>query len=106
MTTQEQDELQTALRYLKALADQTCLRMLGLLTNQKCSVEELAALLDLKASTVSWHLARLKEILKQYHPDFATLRRDLIGFQHLQREYGVYWRLQLPDERMLRQLAG
>jgi hypothetical protein len=205
MTTEEQDGFQTVLRYLKALTDQTRLGMLGLLANQKRSVEELAALLDLKPSTVSWHLVRLKEIdlvemradgkthiyrlnkrglgqlnkllatpervaslpddvegdawerkvlrdyfedgfeegrlkeipayqkkrrvilkwlanlfewgrrdpekevneiLKQYHPDFATLRRDLIGFQHLQRENGVYWRLQPPDERILRQLAG
>lgn len=200
MTTEEQDEFQTLLRYLKTLADQTRLRMLGLLANQKRSVEELAALLDLKPSTVSWHLARLKEIdlvemradgnthiyrlnkrglgqinkllatpervallaedvegdawerkvlrdyfeggrlkeipsyqkkrrvilkwlanlfewgrmypekevneiLKQYHPDFATLRRDLIGFQLMQRENGVYWRLQPRDEAMLRQIA-
>ena len=50
------------LYYLKTLADQTRLRILGLLAMQKRSVEELAVLLDLRPSTVSWHLARLKDI--------------------------------------------
>jgi hypothetical protein len=56
------DDLQTLLVFLKTLADQTRLRILGLLAAEKRSVEELAALLDLKPSTVSWHLARLREI--------------------------------------------
>jgi DNA-binding transcriptional ArsR family regulator len=50
------------LQYLKTLADQTRLRMLGLLALQKRSVEELAVLLKLQPSTVSWHLSRLKDI--------------------------------------------
>jgi predicted transcriptional regulator len=60
--TTPSDDLQTLLVYLKTLADQTRLRILGLLAAERRSVEELAALLDLKPSTVSWHLARLKEI--------------------------------------------
>lgn len=56
------DDLHTLLIYLKTLADQTRLRILGLLAAEKRSVEELATLLALKPSTVSWHLARLKEI--------------------------------------------
>lgn len=56
------DDLQTLLVYLKTLADQTRLRILGLLANERRSVDELATLLGLKPSTVSWHLARLKEI--------------------------------------------
>ena len=56
------DELRALLVFLKTLADQTRLRILGLLAAEKRSVEELAALLNLKPSTVSWHLARLKEI--------------------------------------------
>lgn len=62
MSQREESELQTLLRYLKTLADQTRLRILGLLANQSRSVEELAHLLDLKASTVSWHLGKLKEL--------------------------------------------
>jgi len=58
---QSQEEMQTLLRYLRTLADQTRLRMIGLLANQQRSVEELATLLDLRPSTVSWHLGRLKE---------------------------------------------
>ena len=186
---ERQEDLQTLLLYLKTLADQTRLRMLGLLAGQKRSVEELAALLDLRPSTVSWHLARLKEIdlvamqaegnthvyrlngkglgrinkllaapervavlddveaqawdrkvlqdflagtyakalpayrkkrqiilrwlvkqfaygrqypekevneiIKRYHPDTAALRRELIGEKLMQREGGVYWRVEL-----------
>lgn len=58
----EQVEMQQLLLYLKILADQTRLRMLGLLATQRRSVEELAVLLNLQPSTVSWHLGRLKEI--------------------------------------------
>ena len=45
----------------KALADSSRLKIVGLLARQPYSGEELAALLDLKASTVSHHLARLAE---------------------------------------------
>ncbi len=50
------------MQFLKTLADQTRLRILGLLAAEKRSVEELAVLLNLQPSTVSWHLARLKDI--------------------------------------------
>ncbi|MGN6757722.1 MAG: DUF2087 domain-containing protein, partial [Thermomicrobiales bacterium] len=36
--------------------------------------------------------AEVNEIIKCYHPDAATLRRELIGHQLLARERGVYWR--------------
>ena len=47
--------------FFKALADANRLKIVGLLAQRPYSVEELAALLDLKASTVSHHLARLAE---------------------------------------------
>lgn len=47
--------------FFKALADANRLKIVGLLAQRPYSVEELAALLDLKASTVSHHLARLSE---------------------------------------------
>ena len=56
------DDFSVLVRFLKALADETRLRMLGLLAARERSVEELAALLDLKAPTVSHHLARLKNM--------------------------------------------
>ena len=46
----------------KALSDASRLKIIGLLAQQPYSVEELAALLDLKASTVSHHLARLVKV--------------------------------------------
>ncbi len=48
--------------------------------------------------------ARLSEreistFLEQYHPDFATLRRELVDNGFLQRERGVYWRREvLPED--------
>ncbi len=31
-------------------------------------------------------------IIEQYHPDCATLRRELIGARLMRRERGIYWR--------------
>lgn len=45
----------------KALADSNRLKIIGLLAQQPYSVEELAAMLDLKASTVSHHLSKLSK---------------------------------------------
>jgi len=47
--------------FFKALADANRLKIVGLLAQQPYSVEELAALLALKPSTVSHRLARLTE---------------------------------------------
>ncbi|MBH8565817.1 metalloregulator ArsR/SmtB family transcription factor [Nostoc sp. CENA67] len=192
----KREQFQTLLQFFKALADESRLKIVGILANQECSVEELAALMQLKEPTVSHHLAKLKElnlvtmrpegnsrlyqldsealqniskeiftpekiasliedvdteaweskvlksylevdtnslegvqrlkeipasrkkrlvilkwlaskfdprvrypertvneILKRYHPDCATLRRELINYQLMQRENGVYWRI-------------
>jgi biotin operon repressor len=48
--------------FFKALADASRLKIVGLLAQRPYSVEELAALLDLKASTISHHLSRLAEV--------------------------------------------
>ena len=48
--------------FFKAFADANRLKIVGLLAQQSYSVEELAALLDLKPSTVSHHLAKLAQI--------------------------------------------
>jgi len=50
------------LTMFKALADANRLKIVGLLAGQPYSVEELAVLLDLKASTVSHHLSRLVKV--------------------------------------------
>src|ERR1041385_6349058 len=48
--------------FFKALADSNRLKIVGLLAEKPYSVEELAALLNLKPSTISHHLARLAEV--------------------------------------------
>ncbi|BAZ01327.1 transcriptional regulator [Tolypothrix tenuis PCC 7101] len=190
------EQFQTLLQFFKALADESRLKIVGILANQECSVEELAVLLQLKEPTVSHHLSKLKELnlvtmrpegnsrfyqldsevlqnlsqeiftpekmasliedvdvaaweskvlknylesdsknieevprlkeipasrkkrlvilkwlaskfdegvqypervvnetLQLYHPDYATLRRELIGYKLMTREEGVYWRI-------------
>lgn len=48
--------------FFKVLSDANRLKIIGLLAQQPYSVEELAALLDLKASTVSHHLSKLSKV--------------------------------------------
>ncbi len=50
------------LAFFKALADANRLKLIGLLAQKESSVEELAAVLDVSASTVSHHLSKLSEI--------------------------------------------
>lgn len=54
----ESDELLT---FFKALADANRLKIVGLLARQPYTVEQLAAILGLGASTVSHHLSKLSE---------------------------------------------
>lgn len=46
----------------KALADSSRLKIVGLLAQQPCTVEQLAAMLGLKAPTISHHLSKLAEV--------------------------------------------
>jgi DNA-binding transcriptional ArsR family regulator len=48
--------------FFKALADANRLKIIGLLAQQPYSVEQLAAILDLRPSTTSHHLSRLAEV--------------------------------------------
>jgi len=48
--------------FFKALADANRLKIVGLLAQQPYSVEQLAALLHLRPSTVSHHLSKLAEV--------------------------------------------
>ena len=185
-------DLQLLLQYFKALADETRLRIVGLLAGREQSVEEIAAAVGLRTPTVSHHLQRLKdldlvamrregtthyyslrlgellrmnrelmtaekvrslasmeggeawerkvlrdffsgeelkeipasrkkrlvvlrwladrfafgerypeakvnEVIGRHHPDYATLRRELIASGLMQRENGIYWRTQPED---------
>ena len=56
--------------FLKALADPNRLKILGLLTGEEATGEELADALELSEATVSHHLTRLKELgLLRVRPD-------------------------------------
>jgi hypothetical protein len=179
----EHPDFTTLLQFFKALANENRLKLVGSIAQQERSVEELAALLDLKEPTVSHHLGKLKDlqlvhrrvegnthyyrldlqklqemqkatlttapppalnddaweakvlgsfvqddrlkdipagrkkrwivlkwlvekfefdrqyseqelnaIIKPIHPDTATLRREMIGYNVMQRENGIYWR--------------
>ncbi len=48
--------------FFKALADANRLKIVGLLAQQPYSVEQLAAMLNLRPSTVSHHLSKLAEV--------------------------------------------
>jgi hypothetical protein len=62
--------LRPVLDVFKALADASRLRLLGVLASREHTVDELAALLDLRAPTVSHHLAKLR------HVGLVSLRSD------------------------------
>ena len=84
-----QEEFETLLQFFKALANENRLKMLGILANRECSVQELAALLELKEPTVSHHLAKLKELgLVEMRIDGNTHlhRLSLESLQTLNRE--------------------
>ncbi|HEX3408506.1 MAG TPA: metalloregulator ArsR/SmtB family transcription factor, partial [Caulobacteraceae bacterium] len=53
-------DLATLLAFFKAMANESRLRIVGLLAERERSVQELAVLLELKEPTVSHHLAALK----------------------------------------------
>lgn len=55
-------DLATLLAFFKAMANESRLRIVGLLAERERSVQELAMLLELKEPTVSHHLASLKAL--------------------------------------------
>jgi DNA-binding HxlR family transcriptional regulator len=62
MTGQPPSDLSPLLDVFKAVADESRLKIIGLLARQPYTVEQLAALLGLRPSTVSHHLAKLAEV--------------------------------------------
>ncbi|MBW4443118.1 MAG: metalloregulator ArsR/SmtB family transcription factor [Plectolyngbya sp. WJT66-NPBG17] len=78
-----QPEFQTLLSFFKALSNESRLKLVGILAQREYSVEELAALVQLKEPTVSHHLSKLKELnLVQMRPDrnthFYRLNQDAL----------------------------
>jgi len=67
------EDRNTLLTFFKALADESRLKIVGLLAQHERSVDELADALDLKAPTVSHHLKRLRDAgLVSMRPDGTT----------------------------------
>ena len=67
------EKFQNLLRFLKALADESRLKIIGILASQECSVEELAMILELKEPTISHHLTKLKQLeLVRMRPEGNT----------------------------------
>ena len=58
---EEQERTSELLAFFKALADGTRLKIVGLLAQERYSVEQLATILGLKSSTISHHLHKLAE---------------------------------------------
>lgn len=74
----DQEKFQIMLDIFKVLADATRLKIVGMVAEKPCSVEELSERLKLKASTVSHHLNRLKEA------KLVAMERDKnVHFYHL-----------------------
>ena len=76
--------------FFKALADANRLKIVGLLARREYSVEELAALLNLKAPTISHHLSKLAEAglvsarAEGYYSIYRLMNRETGG-----REYWI-----------------
>ncbi len=66
----DQQPPEIMLQFCKAMADESRLKVIGLLSAAERSVQELASRLDLKEPTVSHHLAVLKQL------DLVKLRAD------------------------------
>src|SRR3970282_503303 len=56
-----EEPLAELLRFFKVMSDASRLKIVGLLSQEPLSVEQLAAMLNLRPSTVSHHLSRLSE---------------------------------------------
>ncbi|MFZ0680275.1 metalloregulator ArsR/SmtB family transcription factor [Candidatus Binatus sp.] len=63
-------QLEMMLQFCKAMADESRLKIIGLLSTAEHSVQQLAAILELKEPTVSHHLGILKQL------DLVRLRAD------------------------------
>ena len=62
MSEYNSEQFDVLLSFFKALSDATRLKIAGLLAQRDYTVEELAAILGLRSSTVSHHLSRLSDV--------------------------------------------
>jgi hypothetical protein len=71
-----EEQIELLVTFYKALADESRLKILGLLAAREHSVEELAAILGLREPTVSHHLGKLRR-------DLSLVRMRAEGTTHL-----------------------
>ena len=76
-------DVETLLAFFKAMANESRLRIVGLLAERERSVQELAELLELKEPTVSHHLAVLKGI------GLVTARAEGVTHWHALKPEGL-----------------
>ena len=76
-------DVETLLAFFKAMANESRLRIVGLLAERERSVQELAELLELKEPTVSHHLAVLKGI------GLVTARAEGVTHWHTLKPEGL-----------------
>lgn len=76
-------DVATLLSFFKAMANESRLRIVGLLAERERSVQELAELLELKEPTVSHHLAVLKGI------GLVTVRAEGVTHWHALKPEGL-----------------
>ena len=41
-----------------------------------------------------YHEREVNEIIKRHHPDASALRRELVDHRYMERESGIYWRIE------------
>jgi DNA-binding transcriptional ArsR family regulator len=56
-------------------------------------------LADYFDETKKYSEKEVNEIIERYHPDYSTLRRELVNNKLMERERGIYWRIAwtMPD---------
>ncbi len=83
-------QFHTLLKFLKVLGDESRLKIVIILAQGECSVEELAVLLKLKEPTISHHLGKLKELnLVVMRPEGNThlYRLDSQALQRISKSF-------------------
>jgi len=68
-------------------------RIIRLPAKQKKRLVILRWLLDRIVSGRRYTELEFNELIRQHHPDFATIRRELVEFGFMNRERSVYWRV-------------
>ena len=94
-------DLAALLAFFKAMANESRLRIVGLIAERERSVQELAELLELKEPTVSHHLAALKAL------GIVSVRAEGVTHWHKLRPEGLHdFNRALFDQKDLTALAA